>query len=232
LLINSTCIIDAPFDLHKGQYETILDIQRDIRALTLSVSQLAAVQSHLSCHRGVTISEIKTFNHIRTAVEYHLLTMNITAKLIMNWNDQTYCSLYESCRLALLIGINCIFREFHRSNSAVMLSLGLRLSQSLKAIGEVEEKYLLAQDREMLLWISFIGGMMAFPSAHMRWFTERIVRLMTALTLKSWKEVETALSRYFWPRKLRNKQCITLWQDIERLKAEKKVDCSRSGNQM
>lgn len=219
--IDSSLAIQAPFNLHQGPYLTLEELGDDLTTAILSTSQLSITQDALSSQRGITNSQVWAFNCIRTAVESHLLSMesNIVEDLVIAGGSQL--CVYQACRLTLLIGINCIFRDF--DDGRVLRSLAYRLNTLLHEIEDMGEKIVSIETKEMLLWIYFLGGMMTFSHNDRSWFAERVMRSMNALSLEGWKDLEDVLIKFVWPTKLRNKLCISTWQEVQRLKRETEV---------
>lgn len=133
----------------------------------------------------------------------------------------SHLRVYQACRLTLLISINCIFRDF--DDGRVLRSLAYRLKTLLHEIEDMQEQIVSIKMKQMLLWIYFLGGMMTFSGNDRSWFAERVVRSMNALDSIGWKDLEDVLVKYVWPAKLRNKLCILVWQEVQRLRRETEV---------
>ena len=66
----------------------------------------------------------------------------------------------------------------------------------------------------VVLWVLFMGGLLAENWVERDWFAERIARVVRRLGLRSWEEVEECLMKALWIRRMGNKACESLWMVV------------------
>ena len=197
------------FDLPYQVYGELSIAFRDIRYLTFAVT--AQGQSY-------TAMDLMTFNGIRTAVEYHLLSL----KQQTHGTETTElgCQL-EICRLAALIYVQLALHLFLPAY-AVMRSLKRQIISSLKE----REKYSINERKasrpSLLLWALFMGGILSLDEREEKWFAQRIAQHIRTTDIKTWAQMQRWLREVCWLDRLYTSTCKSLWQRVEGAIAERR----------
>lgn len=79
---------------------------------------------------------------------------------------------------------------------------------------------------EILVWVLFIGGILALDASEKTWFANRLTLVVPWTQVRSWEEAEICLNRMLWVDKLSSNACYSLWSEVESIlgfKSEKVV---------
>jgi hypothetical protein len=183
------------FAISTGPYSDIPAILFEIRHLTL-------IAESFKCSRGATPSEMLAFSKARSGLEYRLLSVPTPVQFI----DRPEQYLYEVCRVAAAIYINYVLHEFDPL-FGVLGKLKRKLVVVIQA-GEEKYKDLRGSSNDVvLLWVLFIGGLIAENLLERRWFAKRIAKMVQRLGLRSWEEIEGCLMKALWIRRMRDASC-------------------------
>jgi len=188
-----------------------LDFETGMQEIFKEISRLSKIMDLISVSPNIPTEEILSFNRQRTAVEYRLLSLDIAS--IAGTNDQTQINIYRACYFAALLSINYLFRD-HSPVLSVLSSLESRLLKTLvKTEAALETHHMTSSNVEMLLWTCWIAGMI---SRNKEWFANGTGRMMGCLGLTGWEAVEGCLKRFLWTERMRDRNCIALWHEVER----------------
>ena len=127
----------------------------------------------------------------------------------------------ESCRVAMLIYINYVLREFHYS-FALLMVLKRKLMEGYERYElsgvEVADGVAL----KLLLWSLCVGAVLALDEGEEEWFAERVAENVIRAGLEGWEEVEECLIRFLWMKRmsdaLRGRVWVQVEEELERLR--------------
>ena len=201
-------LIFSGFDLPYQVYGGLSIAFRDIRYLTFAVT--AQGQSY-------TAMDLTTFNRIRTAVEYHLLSLKQQTR--GTETTELDCQL-EICRLAALIYVQLALHLFLPAY-AVMRSLKRQIISSLKEKEKHRIGEGMASRPSLLLWALFMGGILSLDEREEKWFAQRITQQIRTTGITTWAQMQSWLREVCWLDRLHTSTCKSLWQRVEDAIAER-----------
>ncbi|KUJ13371.1 uncharacterized protein LY89DRAFT_721396 [Mollisia scopiformis] len=132
--------------------------------------------------------------------------------------EKAHTYLYEPCRIAALI-----FMEYALArdtpNQNMLRKLCENLQSSFRTTTKTAElQQLWDQDLsslKVLLWVYYIGGMVATESLDREWFSYRTARCMMSLGFHEWSEVESCLLELLWTDMMHDQACTGLWEQVQ-----------------
>jgi hypothetical protein len=193
-----------------GEETASLEPEAELHYLFREITTLAAIHDTISTSTDVTKEEILSFNQQRTSVEQRLLSFELPSS--SNPEEETQNEIFAACRIATLICANLVFRELSPL-LFILTSLQNRLLSTLIRVESmISTPQMTVKNTEMLLWIVFVGGMVA---ERKEWFADGIVRIMECLDLHGWGDLEACLERHLWPKRMRNERCARLWEAVQ-----------------
>lgn len=190
------------FDILTGSYCDISAILFEIRHLTLIVESF-------NRSRGATPPEMLAFSKARSELEYRLLSIPSPIEFI----DRPEQYLYEVCRVTATIYINYVLHEFDPV-FGVLRKLKRKLLAVMQAREEKYEDLRGPSNDVVLLWVLFMGGLIAENFLERTWFAKRIAKIVQRLGLRSWEETEGCLMKALWIRRMRDDTCESLWMAV------------------
>lgn len=151
------------------------------------------------------------FSKARSALEYRLLLMHTPVAS----PDMSKLHIYEACKIAAVIYINYVLHEFDPV-FRILEKLKEKLTGVIEA-GEISPRSLLGtSESSLLIWVFFVGGLLADGKYEREWFATRISVLMRLLELIGWDQVEKLLMKVLWIKRMHNSACDTLWRQINK----------------
>lgn len=197
----------------RGLSRKFLEIVYDIRYLTQKKFH------SLSAPSSTTDIEMMEFSRIRSSIESRLQTVPIIHEESKELPCPDY--VYEEHRLVALIYVKLVLHtEF--LGRGCMRALKSRLITTIQhAEGHLPG---LKQRPRSVIWVLFIGGLLAMDSREEIWFAVRIARSMKASNLETWEDVEATLSHLAWTDGLRTPVCMSLWQRVQAIRSSGMAD--------
>lgn len=132
--------------------------------------------------------------------------------------EKGHAYLYEPCRIAALI-----FMEYELARNTPNQNMLQKLCEDLQSsfripIETAELQEIWDQDLsslKVLLWVYYIGGMVAAEPLDREWFSYRAARCMMSLEFREWPEVESCLLQLLWTETMHDQACMAFWQQVQ-----------------
>lgn len=203
-------------DRSTGLRNEMLSIFSSMRSLSTSLCPI---------NHSVTTTPLLTFSSQRSALEHRLLALQIR-KPPAQMQQIDY--LLEARRLAASIYLKCVLQNF-KPRCPILTNLK---GQLMLLLTEGENKLFFDNvddhlQRTPLMWVLFMGGILTLDEKEELWFAKRIVSVSQGeyMTQRSrnWTYMECCLRQMSWVDSLRTKECVSLWNAVERLRGQAKT---------
>ncbi|RDW65955.1 hypothetical protein BP6252_09590 [Coleophoma cylindrospora] len=183
-----------------GLTSAMLQVFDEVAAITLAID--AYVQGKLSGLRGGEVART------RTAIQHRLLLLPGAEEL--KYSDLTKLSLYECCRLSVLIYSIAVVFPIPNPGGALH-DLVRRLKTSMEGL-ESEKYRPLCID--VLLWALILGGIAALDMPERTWFVSKLSILQKEQNLHNWNSVEDILECFLWLQSACGAGGMLLWSEV------------------
>jgi hypothetical protein len=190
----------------------------EIFGLIEELRQLTALWEVINTDPSTTIADILDFDGQRNCLEERMITVhyNFSAKPSPKFDD----AFLETLLIATSIYTILAFRNF-RPNFPILQILKQDL---MAAIIRTEASYTFSPtipDSEtpyagFLIWVLFIGGLLAADAEERNWFAQRIVFVIPWTEATGWRDVDRCLRGCLWVDKFYNDSYKALWREVER----------------
>jgi hypothetical protein len=199
-------------DICHGSQDSLPKILFEIRHLTLVVESFRRT-------RGATSSEMLAFSRARSKLEYNLLSMPTPQREVLIASPEQY--LYEVVRITAIIYINYVLHEFDPA-FGVLTKLKNKLKMVIAA-GELGCGDMRPSTDVVMLWVLFMGGMLAVDMTERMWFARRVAIFTRRLKIERWEGAEEYLMRALWIRRMKDVAGEALWLAVLDVMAEERV---------
>jgi hypothetical protein len=167
---------------------------------------LASLQTELLSNPELSMTSVISLTQLSSALEHRLLRSQPPPLLYTS----AVLLLYEASRLAQLMCISCIFRDFGAS-TATLRSLSHRLRQTLISLEPLIQNVTQLSEKRMLAWIVCVGGI---ASLDQDWYASRLARIMSELRVLSNEEWQALLSDFVWSPRMNNRSYNSLLEFV------------------
>ena len=126
----------------------------------------------------------------------------------------------DACRVGTLIFFKTVFDHFGCWGPSHKI-----WAQPNKVLVDKLKSYLIRLDDsvnaartellELLLWFSFVGGLMHLESEDRKWYNAHIATTATKLGLNHFHEIKVVLERFFWIGWVHERSCRDLWEHCQ-----------------
>ena len=152
------------------------------------------------------------YNKLRSTIEHRLLSLPSQRDFHVGTPQEWHVE--ESCRVATLIYINYVLREFHYS-FALLKVLKRKLMDECEEHGRSGGDVTDEDELELLLWSLCMGAVLALDECEEDWFAERVAKAVVRMGLEGWLEVEVCLMRVLWVKRMSDMLHGKLWIKVE-----------------
>ncbi|KAH8807409.1 fungal-specific transcription factor domain-containing protein [Xylogone sp. PMI_703] len=183
----------------------LVSIFHDLRRITLIVN-------YFSRGYAPTTMEMMNFSQMRTSIERRLLHfLKQHESRPVKLQDKSMMQVFS---IAGLIYINYALRHF-LPTFAVLRSLKLKLMDQY-----IGEKFFIINNVDnaslgIQLWALCMGSVISLGDAENVWFAARVARVMAAMELNHWKEVEGRLIGLLWNKRMSEVIGGMFWREVE-----------------
>jgi hypothetical protein len=157
---------------------------------------------------------LKPHDYDVTPLRYRLLCMENARK------TSTYYELVgDACRIGTLVFIKTVFDQFgcwgptHKVWGRPYRFIVEKLKVYLTRLDHCADA-LRTEFMELLLWLSFMGGVLQLEYGNRKWYNSHIATTAAKLRLSCFEEVKVVLSKFLWIEWVHENTCKTLWEDI------------------
>lgn len=132
--------------------------------------------------------------------------------------ENDHAHMYEPCRITTLI-----FMEYVLARKTPNQNMLQKLCENLQSSFRIRTKTAELQELwdqdvpslKILLWVYYIGGMVAAEPLDREWFSDRTARCMMSLGFHEWSEVESCLLQLLWTETMHDQACMALWEQVQ-----------------
>ena len=190
---------------------------REIFGFIEELRKLTEVKKAIESSNISTIQDIMRFDAQRNALEERVINIQdaFSTTRSLGFRD----IFLDACCIAASMYMCLAFRNFRpnfpniRTSKQDLMATILKaeaLYASLPSLPDSDFPY-----AEKLLWVLFIGGILALDASETTWFANRLTMVVPWTQVRSWEEAEACLNSVLWVDKLRNAACMSLWNEVE-----------------
>jgi hypothetical protein len=125
--------------------------------------------------------------------------------------------IYESCRIAAILFSNAVIYPIPLTYAVRSRLLG-ELLQYLRG-----SEYVLLRDSSLLLWVLFVGGMIAHGTLYQEAFAAKTRSLLVPLGSPSLEAVEQMLATFVWSRPSCSAGAAVFWRTVHASRTRSEV---------
>jgi hypothetical protein len=188
--------------------------KNDIHTLIRSTNDLATLQTTLDSKPSLPEKTVIAFTQLIATIEHRVLGSQLQLPLSHKVEGNEGYELYEAARLTLQLLIAYLFRDF-RPGGITLVALQARLQSVLISLSPSHNPYPKPntyEDKAMMLWILWIGGMTSTDQA---WYASRIDAVMGCeLRINNMVEVRRLLEGFVWSKRLEDAGWRGLWERV------------------
>jgi hypothetical protein len=118
----------------------------------------------------------------------------------------------DACRIGALIYLRLICRNFPSFGQPYRILLE-KLKTHLTRLYKNLEMLPIALV-ELLLWLTFMGGLLDINTQARMWFVSKLDQAGSALGLESWGDVKNILEKFWWVGRIHDSPSTSLWTQV------------------